>query len=160
MLRNIQFAASLVATVLSAGALFDLAMEQAGKQPLDGGASANFPLAGMPFTPVITGTLTLLLGMALLVATILALWSVRVTCRASHAGDTARVNRWRRLTWSASIAETSGCLLFIFNGSLLFLPSAVALLLVGVAELATILEEDVEVQRLPTPPLTVIPPKR
>ena len=149
MLRKIQLSATIVATILSVGALFDLIMERAGKLTLDHTASNNFPLAGMPFTPDISGTLTILLGAILVTAAVLAQWSVTVSCRASRAGDIACVNRWRRLTWSASIIQTSGCLLFVFNGSLLFLPAAVALLLVGVAELASILEEDVEVHKHP-----------
>jgi hypothetical protein len=148
MLRKIQQAAATVTTILSVGALFDLLMAHLGKLDLPADASSAFPLTGMPFTPALTAFFALVLGAILLGAAIVAQWSVMTTCHASKENDVMRVNHLRRFTWMASIIQTTGCLLFIFNGILLFVPAAMALLLVGVAELASILQEDVAEQAL------------
>jgi len=57
----------------------------------------------------------------------------------SNRRQFAQLDAWRRLTWGFSVAEACGCLWLAFGGILLYLPSTIALLLVGVAELATIL---------------------
>jgi hypothetical protein len=138
MLRKIQLAATLVATIFSAGALFDLIMVRVGKLDAAAISGGAFPLADLPFAPDVTGTLTFLLGGVLVGAAVMAQMSVWSSGQASQSANRARLDAWRRLTWGASITETAGCLLFIFSGTLLYLPSAVALLLTGVAELATI----------------------
>ncbi len=141
MLRKIQLAATLAATIFSAGALFDLSMVRAGKLDAVAISGGAFPLADLPFAPDVTGTITFLLGGILVIAAVVAQMSVWSSGQASDCDDRLRLDAWRRLTWGASITETAGCLLFIFSGTLLFLPSAVALLLVGVAELATIWQD-------------------
>ena len=138
MLRKIELAATTAATVFSVGALLDLVMERAGKLDPASISGGVFPLADLPFAPDISGTITFLAGGILVLAAILAQMSVLSSLGASATADIARLDRWRRMTWGASIIETAGCLLFVFSGTLLFLPSALALLLVGVAELATI----------------------
>jgi hypothetical protein len=141
MLRKIQLTAAGVAATLSAFALFDLVMERLGKLSADVIFDASALLTNMPFIPSVHGNFTLFLAAGLTLAPCGALVSVRRSQRLSIIGDYGRLDLWRRLTWGASIIETAGCLLFIFSGTLLFLPGAVALLLVGVAELATILHE-------------------
>ncbi len=134
MLRKIQVAATVAATVFSVGALLDLVMERAGKLDPAAISGGTFPLSDLPFAPEISGTIAFLAAGALVLAALCAQASVLSSL---HAGI-ADLDRWRRMTWGASIAETAGCLLFVFSGTLIFLPSALALLLVGVAELATI----------------------
>lgn len=134
MLRTIQMAATMTALLFNMGALFDLIMVHIGKLDASAIAGGSFPLANLPFTPVISGTITFLVSAVLVGATVLA----QISVRASRRAAATHLDRWRRITWGASITETAGALLFIFNGTLLFLPAAVALLLVGVAELATI----------------------
>jgi hypothetical protein len=134
MLRRIQGAATLTALLFAVGAIFDLIMVHLGKLDASAIAGDAFPLADLPFTPVIAGAITFWVAAILLGATVVAQISVRASRRAAPE----RLDGWRRVTWAVSIIETAGALLFIFNGMLLFLPAAVALLLVGVAELATI----------------------
>ncbi len=141
MLRKIQLAAAGVAATLSAFALFDLVMERLGNLSTDAIFASSALLTDMPLVPSVQGTYALVLAVGLTLAACVAMVSVWRSQRLSAACDFRRLDLWRRLTWGASIVETAGCLLFVCSGTLLFLPGAVALLLVGVAELATILHE-------------------
>jgi hypothetical protein len=141
MLRKIQLVAAGVAATFSTVALFDLLMERLGKLSAEAIFDSSAILTDMPLVPSVQGAWTFGLASALMVATWLAVVSVRRSQHLSAHSDYVRLDFWRRLTWGASIVETAGCLLFVFSGTLLFLPGAVALLLVGVAELATILHE-------------------
>jgi hypothetical protein len=141
MLRKIQLAAAGVAAILSVFALFDLVMERLGKLSADAIFTSSTLLTALPLVPSVQGIYTLFLATVLMVAAGIAVLSVWRSQSLSAEGDYIRLDLWRRLTWGASIIETGGCLLFIFSGTLLFLPGAVALLLVGVAELASIMHE-------------------
>jgi hypothetical protein len=136
LLRKIQLTATSTAVLMSAVALFDVVMQVAGKQSSNAG---TFPLGVGAMLAPIAGAFKIIVGTVLTLVALLAVFSVMKSCRLVHDG--LRLESWRRLTWAASIVETSGALLFVFSGSVLFLPAAVALLLVGVAELASILRE-------------------
>ena len=141
MLRKIQLAAASVAATFSTLALFDLIMERAGKLSADAIFDSSALLTDMPLVPSVHGIYTFFLATGMTVAACMAVVSVRRSQHLSASGNYQHLDAWRRITWGSSIVETTGCLLFVCSGTLLFLPGAIALLLVGVAELAAILHE-------------------
>src|SRR5579884_1016666 len=133
MLRQIQLVATLLAGLLGIGAMFDLLMLKAG--------SGTMLLAGLPLIPTLSRGESIAMGAILTVTALIApIGTLRSRC-AIRAKNPRRLDLWRRVTWGLGNVETAGCLLFALNGSLLYLPSAIALLIAGVAELATILYE-------------------
>jgi hypothetical protein len=133
MVRKIQLIATLLAGFLGIGALFDLFVLRTGE--------TTMLLAGLPLIPTLSRGESLALG-AILTATALIAPISTLRCHQAISSENRRgLDFWRRVTWGLSNVETAGCLLFALNGSLLYLPSAIALLIAGVAELATILYE-------------------
>ena len=133
MLRTIQLAATLLAGFLGIGALFDLLVLKAG--------ATTMLLGELPLIPTLSRGESIALGAAMTATAMLASVSAIRSRHAIQAKGRRRLDFWRRVTWGLSNVETAGCLLFALNGSLLYLPSAIALLVAGVAELATILYE-------------------
>ena len=149
MLRKIQLAASLIAILFGLGALFDVLTLSS--------TPSSMIFSNWNLIPLLSPVESVAMGIGLITVAILASFSVRASWQAAQHNDKHALDRWRYVTWGASIMETFGCLIFAMYGSLLYLPSAVALLIVGVAELATILHE-VECETHPTPyPHHIIP---
>lgn len=139
MLRRIQIFASGTAAFFGVVALGDILAMQAGKfQGVLPGASL-WSWSNLHLAPELTEMALLTLAIGLTLAPFIGAFSVTRSCRSCRVGNVTRLDAWRRLTWGASIIETAGCLLLVMNGIVLFVPSAVALLIAGVAELASIM---------------------
>ncbi len=136
MLRSIQRVTIAVAAFFALVAYLDLVVWHISLPHLS--AASNVPWDMMPN---MTGLSVVALATVLALMPLLATLTVVRSCAAARDGDYARLEYWRRLTWSTSIVETAGCIVFVGYGSLLFLPTAFALLIVGIAELATILRD-------------------
>lgn len=139
VLRRIQIAATIIAAVFSVIAGFDVIVAALQRGPTAGGAMLNLPGASLALLVPPWSWLVLAGGLA--VAPFCTVVSAVRSCHAARHGDTGALDGWRRITWGSSIVETTGCLAFVLLGTLLYLPSAVALLIAGVAELATILQD-------------------
>jgi hypothetical protein len=100
--------------------------------------AVRFPDLG--FSPAFTRELLVVVAILLSIiplATYLSLTRIIFISRSrQHIPST--IDSWRRMMWTGAILETIGAVLLTFNGSLYFIPSAVSLLLIGVAELAAI----------------------
>ena len=133
MLRKIQLASTWLSAIFGFGALFDVFFVQ-------GNATTTlFP--GWRIVPVLTGGWITALALLLTIVPLFAIFSITRSRNLMRDTNVYSIDVWRRMTWGISIIETAGCLLFAVDGSLLYLPSAVALLITGVAELATILND-------------------
>ncbi len=148
MLRKIQLAAALTAWFFGIVALGDVLAIRAGLLQVALYNAALWSWFHVPVAPSLAGSLLMGLAAGMAFTSFTAVLSVWEGLRAWHVGAAARLDFWRRFTWGASVIETGGCLLFVMNGIVLFVPSAVALLIVGVAELATILQD---MERQPEP---------
>lgn len=140
MLRKIQRIAAITAAIFGIGALFDVVASVAGFAP----APETIPLlfSGLPMidrAPTLPGWLMVFIALGLTIAPFVAIMTVSRGSQAAHDNARSRLDGCRRVTWGTSIVETTGCLMLMLNGSIFFVPSAVALLIVGVAELASIL---------------------
>lgn len=149
MIRKIQIAASSLAAVFGIGAFFDVLT-------LKTSPSAML-FYGWKLIPLLSQWENIALGLILTVTAIGAHFSVLRSYHALTHSDLHALVLWRYVTWSTSIVETAGCLVFAIYGSLLYLPSAVALLIAGVAELATILHEVERKTRFHPKPRHIIP---
>lgn len=139
MLRRIQIFASCTAAFFGVVALGDVFAMQAGKfQGVLPGASL-WSWSNLHLAPALTDMALMTLAIGLAIAPFIGAFSVARSSRWCRVGNVTRLDAWRRLTWGASIIETTGCLLLVMNGIVLFVPSAVALLIAGVAELASIM---------------------
>ncbi len=145
MLRNIQAAAAGIAAIFAFGAFFDFAVKAQGTIGL-----MHSPWPGTDLAQFIPTWLWFDAAIGLACVPWLAMLSVRASRKAKQANDHVSLEYWRRITWATSISQTTGCLFFVLDGSLLFLPAAIALLIVGVAELACILQDLEAVQITPS----------
>jgi hypothetical protein len=132
MLRSIQQAAAGIAVFFGVGAFCDVIFLHA---PLDG---IILPLAlqlSLPFAWIAP------LAFALCVLPFGIFFSIRRSTLLAREREYVALDWWRRITWGLSILEAGGSFLFTFYGSLLFVPSAIALFIAGVAELGCIMHE-------------------
>ncbi len=140
MLRNIQLIAASIAAFFGVVALYDFyALPFAWN-------NITAPWPGVSSLEMVPGWMLATIAICLAIAPFGALASVARSKRVMGFAHFTALDHCRRITWAVSIIETAGCMVFVMHDSMLFLPSAAALLIVGVAELACILHD---VERLP-----------
>lgn len=133
IVRRIQLAAAGMSFFFALFALLDVVFET---MPRDSSEVFPFPMMSLLSWHWAVGSaiiLTLVAGLTLL--------TISLSKRAECCHDFTRLDHIRRLTWGLSIFETTGCVMLALRGIPYYLPSALALLIVGVAELMTILSD-------------------
>ena len=125
-------AAALIAAFFGVFALFDDATIP-GVQ-----ASVDNPWPGMNMLVIVPAWCYFALAVGLAMIPILLLICARAQLRAAQELHPV-LTWWRSFVWGASVIETTGCLILVMHTTLIFVPSAVALMIAGVAELAIIL---------------------